>query len=217
MSLELDHLLVCVNEGAPEAELLIESGLLEGPPNRHPGQGTANRRFFFANAMLELLFVTDTREAQSERTRRTGLWERWQGRQAGSSPFGICLRPSGSRYTEEPPFPAWEYRPVYLPEPHVLHVAETGVAEPMWIYLNFSRRADYEQRFKDHPIGAREITSLRLCGPLPLRSGVAQTIVESGIVSFRNRAEHVVEVEFDHGQQGRVMDFSPQLPIVFRL
>jgi hypothetical protein len=41
--------------------------------NQHPEQGTANRRFDFANAMLELLWVSDARDAQSERTRRTLL------------------------------------------------------------------------------------------------------------------------------------------------
>jgi hypothetical protein len=52
MRIELDHLFVCASPGAPEAEKLVEFGLQEGPPNQHPGQGTANRRFSFANAMI---------------------------------------------------------------------------------------------------------------------------------------------------------------------
>jgi hypothetical protein len=43
-------------------------------------QGTANLRFAFANAMIELLWVSDAREAQSECPPRTLLWERWYGR-----------------------------------------------------------------------------------------------------------------------------------------
>jgi len=70
MRFELDHLFVCT---APEAEKLVALGLHEGPPNRHPGQGTANRRFAFANAMIELLWVSDAHEAQSERARCTLL------------------------------------------------------------------------------------------------------------------------------------------------
>jgi len=46
---EVDHLFVCANLGAPEADSLIAFGLTEGAPNVHPGQGTANRRFFFHN------------------------------------------------------------------------------------------------------------------------------------------------------------------------
>ena len=55
--------------------------------------------------------------------------------------------------------------------------------------MGFWRRFDYEERFNNHPIGAREITGLRLSGPVPLQSGVAQMIIESGIVSFLQAAE----------------------------
>ncbi len=75
MPFELDHLLICTDEGAPAAELLVQVGLTEGSGNVHPGQGTANRRFFFHNLMLELLWVQDAAEAQSEVTRPTHLWE----------------------------------------------------------------------------------------------------------------------------------------------
>ena len=47
MRIELDHLFVCAAPGAPEAEELVRFGLREGPPNQHPGQLTANRRFAF--------------------------------------------------------------------------------------------------------------------------------------------------------------------------
>ncbi len=145
----------------------------EGLSNQHPGQGTANRRFAFANAMIELLWVSDAREAQSQSTSRTLLWERWSGRENNASPFGICLRPLDSQDTG-PPFPAWEYRPAYLSDPLFMHVGEAGIEEPMWIYLR--------------------ITGLTLTTPRPLRSKVSQKIVESGIrnpngsdVSARNR------------------------------
>jgi hypothetical protein len=63
---KIDHVLIFASIGAPEAERLIAFGLTEGSPNRHPGQGTANRRFFFDNATLELLWVENPEEAQSE-------------------------------------------------------------------------------------------------------------------------------------------------------
>ena len=80
MGIELDHVFVCTAPEAPEARELSQFGLREGPPNQHPGQGTACRRFAFQNAMLELLWVTDKEEATSEKTRGTLLWERWTGR-----------------------------------------------------------------------------------------------------------------------------------------
>ena len=136
MRIELDHLFVCAAPGAPEAEKLVRFGLHEGPPNQHPGQGTACRRFSFANAMIELIWVSERREAQNECTRRTLLWERWYGRQCNASPFGLCVRPVNPKDTGSP-FPAWEYRPAYLPGPLSTHISEAGLEEPMWIHLSF--------------------------------------------------------------------------------
>src|SRR5215813_15619622 len=139
MQIELDHLFVCTAPGAREAEKLVQFGLHEGPPNHHDGQGTACRRFSFANAMIELFWVSDRREAQNQRTRRTLLWERWSGRQSNASPFGVCVRPFHPQETGSP-FPGWEYRPAYLPEPLSIVIGDAGMEEPMWVYLSFMRR-----------------------------------------------------------------------------
>ena len=161
MRFELDHLFVCTAPGAPEAEELIQFGLHEGPPNQHPGQSTACRRFAFANAMIELLWVSDEREAQSQSARRTLIGERWSGREDRASPFGICLRPVDAQDTGLP-FPAWEYRPAYLPDPLVMDIGDVGIEEPMWVYLSFMRRTQRKNWFSEHPVGIREITGLTL-------------------------------------------------------
>jgi hypothetical protein len=216
MRIELDHLFVCTDPGAPEAEELVRFGLREGPSNQHPGQGTANRRFVFANAMIELLWVRDEKEPQSEYSRRTLLWERWSGRQAEASPFGICLRPVDSQDTKSP-FPAWEYRPAYLPDPLVMHIGEAGLEEPMWVYLSFMRKLDRKQQFVEHPIGIREITSLALSTPVPLRSAVSQRIVESRILSSQTGPESLLKIGFDGNRRNEIVDFRPHLPLVFEL
>lgn len=216
MRIELDHLFVCTNPGAPEAEKLVQLGLHEGPPNQHPGQGTANRRFAFANAMIELFWVSDAREAQSQSAQRTLLWERWSGREGNASPFGICLRPVDPQDTGLP-FPAWKYRPAYLPDPLVMHIGDVGIEEPMWVYLSFMRRVQREQWFIEHPIGIREITSLTLTSPVPLRSPVAQRIVESGVLSARTGATSLLEIEFDSNRRKEHVDFRPHLPFIFQL
>jgi hypothetical protein len=216
MRIELDHLFVCTAPGAPEAEKLVQFGLHEGPPNQHPGQGTANRRFTFANAMIELLWVSDPNEAHSPNTRRTLLWERWSARKENACPFGICVRPVDSQ-DAEPPFPGWEYRPTYLPDPLFMHIGEVGIEEPMWVYLSFQRRAQYKKRFAEHPVGIREITGLTLTTGMPLRSSVSQKIVESGILSPRTGATPLLEIEFDGKRQRKRADFRPRLPFVFQL
>jgi hypothetical protein len=216
MDIELDHLFICTAPGAPEADELVRFGLREGPPNQHPGQGTANRRFSFANAMIELFWVSDPAEAQSESTRRTLLWERWSGRESHASPFGICVRPADPQHPE-PPFPAWEYRPSYLPDPLAMHIAEAGIEEPMWVHMSFMRRAHREQNFIEHPIGVREITGLILTTPVPLRSAASQSIVENKILSIREGPKPFLEIEFDGAQRHQTKDFGPHLPLAFYL
>src|SRR5215471_12702177 len=133
MDVVLDHLFVCTARGAPAATLLREFGLTEGSPNRHTGQGTACRRFFFRNAMLELLWLEDDEEAQLEQNRRLGLRERFR---VQASPFGVILR-AATQPAPEPPFRSGEYRPEAMPG-LFLHIAEgVSPAEPMWFYMPF--------------------------------------------------------------------------------
>jgi hypothetical protein len=216
MRIELDHLFVCTAPGAPEAERLIQFGLREGPPNRHPGQGTASRRFAFSNAMIELLWVSHKKEAQNQDTKRTLLWERWSGRIDRACPFGICLRPIDSRHTQ-PDFPSWEYRPAYLSDPLVMHIGEAGIDEPMWVYLSFMRHVHREQWFIEHPIGIREITGLTLTTPVPLHSFASQKVIESGILVTRPGETPLLEIEFDGRRRNERVDFRPHLPFIFQL
>ena len=65
MTIKLDHVFILTDPGAPQATQLAALGLIEGTSNEHLGQGTANRRFFFSNTMLELLYVRDAAEAMN--------------------------------------------------------------------------------------------------------------------------------------------------------
>src|SRR5689334_20424960 len=196
MCIELDHVFVCTAPGAPEGDGLVRFGLREGPPNRHPGQGTSCRRFPFVNAMLELVWVSDVKEAQSESSRRTLLWERWSGRRGEACPFGICIRPVDAQDTGLP-FPAWVYRSSYFADPLAFQIGDAGVEEPMWVYLSFMRRVDREARFEENARGIREITSLNLTTPIPLRSVASQRVLESGVLTARTGPKSLLEIGFD--------------------
>ena len=87
----------------------------------------------------------------------------------------------------------------------------------MWIYTSFMRRVQREQWFIEHPISIREITALTLTPPVPLRSPVAQRIVESGVLSSRRGATSHPEIEFDRNRRKERVDFRPHLPLVFQL
>ncbi len=85
-----------------------------------------------------------------------------------------------------------------------MHIAETGLEEPMWVFMGFGRRVDYERRFVTHPIGAREITGVGITSPAALRSS-------------REGPEHLLEVELNHNRRKKVVDCRPRLPLVLRL
>jgi hypothetical protein len=223
MPIELDHLFICTSTGAPEADHLVQFGLTEGAPNRHPGQGTACRRFFFRNAYLELLWVADPAEAQADLVRRTGLWERWSGRGRGASPFGVCLRPF-RRGVDEAPFPAWAYRPPYLPDPLTIQMgANSGVVtEPLLCFLTFGRRPDSDEVSSPQPLehaaGFRAITRASVSRPLGGADLIALRAVEQECprLSFVSGDEDLMELGFDEETEGQSADLRPILPLIMR-
>jgi hypothetical protein len=219
MPVVVDHVFICTAVGAPSADWLRQFGLMEGSPNQHPGQGTACRRFFFRNAMLELLWVEDVAEARSEQTRRTNLWERWSEAGRVTSPFGIVLRPAPGTQ-EGCPFPSWEYSPSSMPG-LTLYIAEgAGPEEPMWCYMKAGRSpaetpAERRQPL-EHPAGLRDITALRIVCPSLDQTSLTLAMTRAGVISTNTGPEHLLEVQFDGGHQARHTDFRPRLPLVFR-
>ncbi|MBX9793746.1 MAG: VOC family protein [Burkholderiaceae bacterium] len=137
VTLCLDHIFICADVGAPESQALLDAGLVEGARNVHPGQGTANRRFFFDRGFLELLWVHDEQEAISARTKPTRLWERWSQRTGQANPFGLCFS-SQSEADHPLPFDSWAYEPVYLPSSKRIHFARgTALSEPELFALSW--------------------------------------------------------------------------------
>ncbi|MDN4054600.1 VOC family protein [Massilia sp. YIM B02763] len=210
--MELDHVFLRARAGGPEAQALRGAGLAEGSPNTHPGQGTANRRFFFGNAYIELLWIEDEAEVDSDLTRPTQLGERL--RAGTASPFGICFRPSSGPATV--PFPAWDYRPAYLPAGMAIQVGrDVPLAEPMWFYLAQARAP---QAFAEHAAGLREITSVKVMVPgVSAWSAAARAAMEEGGIVLVEGEAHCLEIGFDGAASGRIHDFRPVLPLIFKL
>jgi len=215
MTIELDHVFICVAKGGPEAARLVQFGLAEGAPNTHPGQGTANRRFFFRNGMLELLWVEDSADAQSEQSAPTRLWERWSSRSNGVCPFGIVMRPA-EHANSDPPFPALEYRPRWLSPDLKIHISPAGLDEPMWVYMPVLQEFNHQQHFVEHPNGVREITKLSLATPGFLQSAAALACVKNGVLAHETGSAQLLVMEFDHGSRHQSTDFRPELPLVVR-
>ena len=219
MTLEVDHVFICCSPGAPEAEALVRLGLREGSPNTHPGQGTANRRFFFDNAFLELLWVSDSAEALSAQTLPTRLWERCSSRTSGGCPFGIVFRPSSlsSAQAVSPPFTTWSYHPNYLPSGLAIEFAEgTSLEEPELIYLPFARYSGPPAHEPtDHALSLRQVCGVTIGLPVEKLSLPSEAAQSAGLLTYRLASEYVLELNFVAAQEF-LFDLQPALPLRFR-
>lgn len=219
--MEVDHIYICTETKAPTGDLLTQFGLVEGSSNIHPGQGTANRRFYFHNLMLELLWVENIEEVQSERTKPMRLFERCLLTSNALSPFGIGFRPSMGK-DETAPFPSWDYHPVYLPDFLKIQVADnTPLSEPMYFYLSFAARQDkvsIEKREPmEHKVTFKEVTSVKIHVNQDIALSDSACIVNQlqNLTIIKDK-EHLVELEFDNGTLNQSKDFRPDLPLLFK-
>jgi hypothetical protein len=224
--MQIDHVFIRVARGGLEAELLRAFGLSEGSANTHPGQGTANRRFFFANAFVELLWIADVEQVANARTRPTMLLERLSTDGDGAaSPFGICFRPAAT-------FDTWDYAPAYLPTGMKIGIAtDAPLSEPMWFYTSSGKApAEFDDGRRQpllHAAGLRNITGLRCTLPIPATrppatpppatpapAALSPAARASG-VQFAQGDAHLLEITFDHAARGQRQDFRPALPLIF--
>lgn len=217
MNIELDHIFIFVAEGAPEAQALIDFGFVEGQPNVHPGQGTSNRRFFFNNMMLELLWVSHVDEVQRELTRPTMFWQRWKGRTSNACPFGIIVRtPTGAT-----PFDHWHYRPDYLPAGLSFAVANNApqLNEPLVFVMPAGSQSvlPTQDQPRQGQLSFNTVTAVTIAMPDSSdKSSALEQLRSETIISFTSATEQVMEIVFDDGAQNQSKDFRPRLPLILK-
>jgi hypothetical protein len=212
---EVDHIIFFCDVGAPEADLLKQRGLHEGPPNSHPGQGTANRRFFFPNVYLELLWIENPVEAKAAPANTTQLWDRWSRRKDGSCPFGLVFRPGGRATVA--PIAALPYSPRYFPPGFTIDVVN-GLPqnEPPLFHLPFARPALVEDTKEE---GTRPLVGaiVGITLHLPVNGALSpalDALVAAGVISIEPARDYFVEV-LHVGGSTEFIDLRPALPLRF--
>jgi len=211
MGLEIDHVFIWTAPGAPEADAVLAAGLVEGSPNRHEGQGTANRRVFFQDSMLEFLWVEHEDEARGAPAEKLLLWDRWSRRGSGACPFGICFRGT----EEKPPFTSWLYAPPYSPSGIHIAIDSSDPEQPLLFYFSVPAkwsRPGSEPRY--HPAGMRKLTDVRLSGPSSSRLSAIKALADYGSrVLVRESPTFLLELAFDGEPRGLLHDARPSLPL----
>lgn len=210
MTVQLDHFFILTEEGAPLADLLVDIGLVEGTPNNHPGQGTANRRFFLANTGIEFLYLRDAYEANNGPGRKLKFVERTQ--QEGASPFGIIVRTTNG-LEEDVSFAGWKYFPDYFNGMYSFHVGDNSdlLEEPLCICMpvNLPRRNSLSTSENTE----WELTKLQISLPVNEPSSVLSEIARCDGVYILLNKPHYMELEFNRGEKEMYKNFSPDLPL----
>lgn len=216
--MKIDHIFICSTDPERDTKILTDFGLAEGPPNSHPGQGTANTRFFFQNIYIEFLYITDDVLAQSAITRPSKLYERITQAFGNPqiSPFGFGIYPSdnGLKITD---YTTWEYHPQFLPPPLKMDVFGNSLAEPMYYYMEFlSQTSQVSHKKYRHIHNFTHISTVKLHTPRSdLNNRFKQNLHDYEVIEYMPSQTHFLELEFNDGKQQKTHDFRPQLPLVF--
>lgn len=208
----LDHFFILTRKYAPEGDLLAELGLTEGAANDHPGQGTANRRFFFSNTALELLYVRDAEEAHYGPGKGLRFPERASNPEA--SPFGLVFRHDDN--TDSPAFAGWRYQPEYFAPGISFLVAENSelLKEPLCICMPDNPPSGTPRQQSSAPFTT--VTQLHISVPVSELSSVLKVAAGIECVQIDSASSHLMEIEFGHEAEGKHRDFRPNLPLIIR-
>jgi hypothetical protein len=209
VAIELDHFFILTTPGAPEASLLKEIGLVEGPASDHPGQGTANRRFFFANSMLELIYLRDVEQAR--RGPGSGLLFAERFAAADASPFGLVFKRTAD--AADAPFPGWAYHADYLSDGRYLHIGDNSVEirEPLCVYQPFA--GSRTSNASGTGSNAHSLTRIQISLPLSRPSTPLGIAARADGLSLTFNEPHFMEVTLDGARRGQRRDFRPGLPL----
>ncbi|MEM9265146.1 MAG: VOC family protein, partial [Cyanobacteria bacterium P01_F01_bin.13] len=202
---------ILVEPEAKVADRLLEHGFREGPRNTHPGQGTANRRFYFANGMLEFIWVHDADEARNGPGRSLLFSER--AKDPTASPFGIIFVPHKDNASLDMPFPGWHYQPAYFPPPMGFHVGANShnITEPLCFYFPFQDPGVPKPQPNRNP---QTVSEVIISTPSTDTEGVLELASQADRLSMRSGQEHLMEITLDHHDSMRTEDYRPAMPLI---
>ena len=210
--MEIDHIFIFSDD--QNADELISFGLAEGSNRIHTGQGTANRKFYFENFFLEILWVYDQQEVQSDTVKNTKLWEHSLSPKDNYSPFGLCLvnTEDTNRLFEE----KIDYQPVYFPSGKVFEFVETKSYFPSTFRLPFVSPKENNEP-KNHSNGMKRLTKAIFFIPnlnqhINIQNTYLSFFENQDSISFQEGEKFMLHLEFDNKVQKKIKQFE-KLPL----
>ena len=186
----IDHIFIFSNKGK-ETDELVDFGLTEGSGRTHKGIGTANRRLFFENFYLEVLWVENEKEAKS--VKKIGIWERSDFKNNQYSRFGLCLK--NTEETDSIFNNSIKWKPGFLPENKFVDIL-TNERMP-WIFRFPADRNKKLDEPINHKNGIKKLTkAIFNMSEIDFKSIISE-INKNSIIEFVKSSENQLILEFD--------------------
>ncbi|MEL7530882.1 MAG: VOC family protein [Bacteroidota bacterium] len=208
--MEIDHIFVFSDQEGREADQLVAAGFVEGSSRVHPAQGTRNRKFYFDNFFLELLWVYN--EAEIKRSAAAAvqqLWQRSQHQSNGQSPYGLCLQ--NAKETDDLFKNSDSYQADYFPAGMQIDtLPHLGSPQLPWTFrLPFRDAAPKSDEARAHPNGVRRLSKATFVLPSEnAQHAFLQQFEEASNIDFQLSDNVGLLLEFDEQRQGILLPMS---------
>ncbi|SIO13555.1 hypothetical protein [Algoriphagus halophilus] len=203
--MKIDHIFIFSSNSGVEADELVKFGLSEGSSRIHPGQGTTNRKFYFENFFLEILWVQNQVEIQKERTKPTKLWERSNFKNNEYLPFGLCLindEDSELIFTNSS-----TYQPVYFLDGKAIDY----ITEPQLPWIFRLPYKGYKIEINEplvHPKKLKKLTKTTFRTPIVNELTESIQKLSGGTINFLKSNEVDLILEFDDAKSNQEIRFE---------
>jgi Glyoxalase-like domain len=199
--MNIDHIFICTNDNGKIADDLIEFGLTEGSSRVHAGQGTRNRKFYFDNFFLEILWVCNEPEIKSDLVKPTGLWQRAGYKRNEFAPYGLCL--INTEDTNALFENALHYQPIYFPAGMMIEILinESQPSLPWTFRLPFKGQKKDDAEPRSHQNGIQQLTKAIFNYSKPVTDQYLQFFKNEPSIEFSAAADYGLTLIFDGRRQ----------------
>lgn len=204
-----DHIFIFSKKQGAEADQLANFGWTEGSSRRHVGQGTINRKFYFDNFFLEILWVIEEEEIKNKNTALTTLWQRSQFLHNGYSPFGLCL--VNNEASDDLFHECEAYQPDYFSQGMIIDVLPKGQTPYLPWTFRLPFRTDQKEKKEStiHLNGIQQLTKVTFGIPkIEKENTFMDCFAQSGTINFTAAPVLNLQLEFDQQRQGQVQFFE---------
>jgi len=230
---KLDHILIWVENEAPEIEFFKENGFTSIISGSHSQQGTSGKYLFFLNFYIELLYISDNVEA-FENIEKFGCnyieRSNWRLNHT-SSPFGLALKME-TFDKEEIPFAYTEYKADWMKDDGLLmadnnknlsaplvFVLRPKMEFPCYHSIDEMLLENKPEDFKKnhiHENGIKTLTSYNIYINPGVETSKLINYLNTNGINILKGDRNCIELFFDNGITNKEIDFRPKLPLIIK-